>query len=154
MEDVHEEKLEEAATHATDEARMILPGVQAIMGFQLIAVFNQRFETLDAADQAVHLGAFFSIALAMGLLMTPAAYHRLAERGCVTKRFVTLASVLIAVALLPLLIGLAMDSYILVRLVFRDRTASLAAGGTVAVVLAAMWFGLPLSLRRKGSQGR
>ena len=35
MEDVHKEDLEEEATHATDEARMVLPGVQTIMGFQL-----------------------------------------------------------------------------------------------------------------------
>ena len=43
MEQLHRESLEEA-THATDEARMVLPGVQgAILGFQLIAVFNQRF---------------------------------------------------------------------------------------------------------------
>ena len=29
------ESLEEEATHATDEARMLLPGVQAVLGFQL-----------------------------------------------------------------------------------------------------------------------
>ncbi|TAJ97366.1 MAG: hypothetical protein EPO10_22960 [Reyranella sp.] len=50
----HRESLEEEATHATDEARMVLPGVQAIMGFQLIAVFNQRFETLAAGDPSRH----------------------------------------------------------------------------------------------------
>jgi len=154
MEDVHIEKLEEAATHATDEARMILPGVQAIMGFQLIAVFNQRFETLGARDQAIHLAAFFLITFAMGLLMTPAAYHRLAERGSVTKRFVALASGLIAFALLPLLIGLALDSYILVRLIIRHESVAMAAGSIVACVLAAMWFGLPLFLGRAARSGR
>jgi len=154
MEDIHVEKLEEAATHTTDEARMILPGVQAIMGFQLIAVFNQRFETLDAGDQAVHLAAFFLITLAMGLLMTPAAYHRLAERGSVTKRFVNLASGLIAFALLPLLIGLAMNSYVLVLLVSHDATVSLAAGIGLAGALAAMWFGLPFLSRRASRGGR
>jgi hypothetical protein len=34
MEDVHRESLDEEATHATDEARMVLPGVEAILGFQ------------------------------------------------------------------------------------------------------------------------
>lgn len=56
--EVHIETLEEEATHATDEARMVLPGVQAILGFQLIAVFNQRFEDLSKIQQYVHLGAF------------------------------------------------------------------------------------------------
>ncbi len=81
MEAIHKENLEEEATHATDEARMVLPGVQAIMGFQLIAVFNQRFESLSLGEQILHLVAFALITLAMGLIMTPAAYHRQAERG-------------------------------------------------------------------------
>ena len=36
-------KLSQAASYLLDECRMVLPGVQAIFGFQLIAVFNQRF---------------------------------------------------------------------------------------------------------------
>ena len=35
--------LSQAVTHLLDECRMILPGLQALFGFQLIAVFNQRF---------------------------------------------------------------------------------------------------------------
>lgn len=148
MEQEHKERLEEAATHATDEARMILPGVQAIMGFQLVAVFNQRFELLEEGDQAVHLLAFFLISLAMGLLMTPAAYHRLAEQGSVTHRFVALTSWLISAALVPLMIGLALDGYILVRLISPDKGPAVAAGAVIAVVLSALWFALPLGLRR------
>jgi Family of unknown function (DUF6328) len=109
MEDIHREDLEEEATHATDEARMVLPGVQAIMGFQLIAVFNQRFESLSSNEQLLHLAAFFLITIAMGLIMAPAAYHRQVERGRVTRRFVDLASALLTLALVPLMIGLALD---------------------------------------------
>ena len=66
---IHRETLEEEATHATDEARMVLPGVQAVLGFQLVAVFNQRFELFSPAEQLVHLAAFVLVALAMGLMM-------------------------------------------------------------------------------------
>ncbi|TLG71825.1 hypothetical protein [Methylocystis sp. B8] len=31
------------ARGAIEEARMVLPGIQALFGFQLIAVFNNRF---------------------------------------------------------------------------------------------------------------
>lgn len=78
----------ESSLTVTDETRMILPGVQAIVGFQLIAVFNQRFESLSERQQSLHLLAFLLVTLAMGLIMAPAAYHRLAERGKVTRRFV------------------------------------------------------------------
>ncbi len=137
------ESLEQEATHATDEARMVLPGVQAIMGFQLIAVFNTRFESLSEAEQVLHLGAFFLITLAMGLVMTPAAYHRQMERGRVTRRFVDLASLLLTVALVPLLAGLSLDAYILVRLVGGPIPVSALAGGGVALVLALLWYALP-----------
>ena len=62
-------------------ARMLLPGVQAILGFQLVAVTNQRFELLTAHEQLLFLGAFVLLAVAMGLIMAPAAYHRQVERG-------------------------------------------------------------------------
>ena len=39
------EALKDAVEQALEEARMVLPGIQALFGFQLIAVFNQRFDT-------------------------------------------------------------------------------------------------------------
>jgi hypothetical protein len=41
VEQIHRETPEEAIAHITDEARMVLPGVQALLGFELMAVFNQ-----------------------------------------------------------------------------------------------------------------
>src|SRR5438445_33623 len=35
--------LDAAASHLLEECRMVLPGIQALFGFQLIAVFNQGF---------------------------------------------------------------------------------------------------------------
>jgi inorganic pyrophosphatase len=49
---VHRESLEEASTHVGGEARMLLPGVQTILGFQLMAVFNQRFEQFTPASRS------------------------------------------------------------------------------------------------------
>jgi hypothetical protein len=147
--ELHEETLEQESTHATDEARMILPGVQAILGFQLIAVFNQRFETLSEAEQYAHLAAFFLVALAMGLLITPAAYHRQVERGAVSRRFVDLASTLLSMALMPLIAGLAIDAYLLVRLVAHDTAAAFACAAALAAVLGGLWFGLPQFARRR-----
>jgi hypothetical protein len=148
MQDFHRESLEEEATHATDEARMVLPGVQAIMGFQLIAVFNQRFQELSEGRQILHLAAFVLLAAAMGLIMTPAAYHRQAERGCVTRRFVTLASFLLTVALGPLILGVAIDAYLLTWLVVGRELPSLCVAGGVLSLLAGLWFFLPQAAKR------
>ena len=71
--------LSKAAEYLIEECRMVLPGIQALFGFQMIAVFNQRFRELPGSLQIVHLAATGLVALAAGLVMTPAAYHRTAE---------------------------------------------------------------------------
>jgi len=148
QEQVRRETLEEEATHATDEARMVLPGVQAVLGFQLVAVFNQRFELFSPAEQVVHLTAFLLVALGMGLLMTPAAYHRQVGRGRVSRRFVDLASRLLTIAMLPLIAGLCLDTYLIARLILADRTAAALVAGGMALVLASLWYVLPALGRR------
>jgi hypothetical protein len=37
------EPLTESVTHTVEEARMLIPGVTAFLGFQLVAVFNNGF---------------------------------------------------------------------------------------------------------------
>ena len=65
---------------------MVLPGTQALFGFQLIAIFNSTFKELSFSWQLVHLIALFFCATAMALTMTPAAYHRMAMRGRLSPR--------------------------------------------------------------------
>jgi hypothetical protein len=44
--------LDSAASHLLEECRMVLPGIQALFGFQLIAVFNQNFgESLSRGNR-------------------------------------------------------------------------------------------------------
>ena len=141
---VHHETLEEESTHVTDEARMLLPGVQTVLGFQLVAVFNQRFQELSAGEQLIHLAAFLLMALAMGLVMAPAAYHRQVERGSVTRYFVDLSSVLLTLALLPLVAGLGLDSYLVARLILFDEELAMLVAGGLSMTLLCLWYGLPI----------
>src|SRR4030095_10641479 len=73
--EVSRESLEQEATFILEESRMVLPGIQALFGFQLIAVFNQGFgEKLAPSEQVLHLLAFALVAVATALIITPAAY--------------------------------------------------------------------------------
>jgi hypothetical protein len=144
----HYETLEEEATHTLDEARMLLPGVQAILGFQLMAVTNQRFVLFSDGEQILYLAAFVMLAVAMALIMAPAAYHRQAERGKVTRRFVELSSSFLTLAMLPLTIAFAIDTYLVARLILEDRTMSAVIAAVVALMLAGLWYGLPAVCRR------
>ena len=146
--EVRHATLEEEATHVTDEARMVLPGVQAVLGFQLVAVFNQRFESFSEIEQLMHLAAFLLMALAMGLVMLPAAYHRQVERGCVSRRFVNLSSTVLTVAMVPLIVGVSLDTFLIARLITHHLAASAAVAAATASVLTGLWFVFPALCRR------
>ena len=61
--------LKEEAHIIHEESRMVLPGIQALFGFQLIAVFNRPFFDLSRVDRVVHLTSLLLIAVAIGLIM-------------------------------------------------------------------------------------
>src|SRR6185369_5212836 len=96
-----------ATTHVLEECRMILPGLQALFGFQLIAVFNQSFsEKLSPLEQDIHLLSLGLIAIAGALVMATAAVHRQTNPHVVTANFIDLASRLMLWAMVPLLLSI------------------------------------------------
>jgi hypothetical protein len=151
----HRETLEEQLRNSLTEARMVLPGVQAILGFQLIAVFNERFaHELSRGEQFVHLVAFVLIAIAAGVIMTPAAYHRIAEYGAASDRFVTLASRLLEIALAPLAVGLSLDAFLLFRLILNSTAIAATLAALLLVFLTSLWFLFPYTRRLQNDKQR
>jgi hypothetical protein len=144
--------LKEQMRNVVEEARMVLPGIQALFGFQTIAVFNQRFLDLSDAMQACHLLALALVVLSISLAVAPAAYHRIVESHQVSERTVSLCSWLICAALAPLAGGLSLDMAVVLYLVVPSYWASAAgAAGTLALLLG-LWFGFPLHARRRRKQ--
>ena len=103
--------LEEETRTVIEEARMVLPGIQAFFGFQLIAVFNSRFQDLTHMEQVLHLVALLMLAVSIALIMTPAAYHRIAAKGMVSRHFVGLASRFLECAMFPLMLSITVDIF-------------------------------------------
>ena len=67
---------EEEMRNIIEEARVILPGVQALFRFQTIAVFNDRFADLPSYATLCHLIGLGMVVVAIALVMTPAIYYR------------------------------------------------------------------------------
>ena len=141
------ESLHQQAQQTIEEARMVLPGIQALFGFQLIAIFNNRFQELTSNEQYLHFSSLLLVAVAIALIMTPAAYHRIVERGTVSQFFVNLASRLIATAMIPLMLAIALEVLLLGRLIVGKGWASFAAAGSTLAVFGYLWFLYPLLKR-------
>jgi hypothetical protein len=141
---VNSESLDQEANHIIEEARMVLPGIQALFGFQLIAVFNQRFATdVPVSEQYLHLAAIIFVVLAILLIMAPAAYHRQAERGIISRYFADLASRLLTWALVPLLAGIVLEVFLVSNIILENAPASIAIAASLFVAFAGMWFVFP-----------
>jgi hypothetical protein len=136
--------LNDAAAHLLEECRMVLPGIQALFGFQLIAVFNAAFDTkLSPGQQKLHLAAIVLVSLAIVLVMTPAALHRKAGAQVVTGAFIRASSRLLMMGMIPLAAGILIDLYLIARIILRSEGAALAVTGVVFVAYAFFWGILP-----------
>ena len=134
--------IEQKIQHALTEARVVLPGAQALLGFQFVAVLLGGFETLPLSSRYVHVASLTLVTLSTILLMTPAAYHRIVERGEATEHFFRLASAMVLWSLIPLSCGTCGDFFVLTRKV--SGSTLLACIATVAILLCfyGLWFGL------------
>lgn len=124
-----DEKIKEILT----ECRIVLPGTQAFLGFQMIVFLTEAFTKLPRSEQLLLLGALELVALSAILLMTPPAYHRIAEKGNMTQRFLRLASKLLLCAMIPLALGICVDFYVVLSKV--THAPGLAFGIAIAAFL-------------------
>jgi hypothetical protein len=129
------------------EARIILPGAQALLGFQLAAYFTEAFEKLSMSARLVHTASALAIGITVLLLMMPAAYHRIVDGGEDTPDFDRFASRVVLGALVPLSLGLGGEVYVFFVRAFHGAGLAAAAGAFTVGLLLAAWFLLPVAIR-------
>lgn len=140
-------KLSKKIDHALIECRVVLPGSQALLGFQLITTLMTSFTELPPASKIVHFASLASVAISVVLLMFPAAYHRIAENGDFTERLLSKASAAIIAALAFLAVGMSGDFYVVVQKVTGSAAIAGVAGGATLLVFAIAWFGSRIAAR-------
>jgi hypothetical protein len=129
------------------EARVVLPGAQALLGFQFAAILMDAFEKLPRTSQVVHLASLGLIAASIVLLMSPAAFHRIVERGQDTERLHRFSSAMVLGAMVPLAFGIAGDCYVVLAKVLDSAGLALTLAGLSLVFFFGLWFGVTLTVR-------
>lgn len=148
--DREELPLSKAALYLLEECRMVLPGIQALFGFQLIAVFSNTFsQTLSVLEQQMHLAALGLVAVAAALVMTPASIHRHIGPREVTDRFITISTRLLVVAMYPLAIGISTDFYLIARIILQSTEIALILAFLLFVTCSLLWFILPRNIGKQ-----
>ena len=127
--------------HVLTEARVIIPGNQALLGFQFAVILQQGFRELPQSLKWVHLASLSLIAVSTILLLTPAAYHRIVEHGEETESFHQVASLLVLCALPPLAAGVCGDFFLVVYKMTDMWGTSLVSAALMFSLFGGMWFG-------------
>jgi DMSO reductase anchor subunit len=134
-------KLKDKIKHVLTEARTVLPGAQALLGFQFICVMTDAFDKLPDAIKYVHLASLALVAVSIVLLMTPAAYHRLVERGEETEHFHRFSSRILIAAMIPLALGVTGSFFVVLDKVSQSTSVSVVAAGLLLALFYGLWFG-------------
>jgi len=142
-------ELKDKIRHVLTETRVILPGAQALLGFQFATMLTSGFDELPTSSKWVHLVCLALVSLCVILLLTPAAYHRIVEEGEETERFHRFATHILLVAVVPLALALSGELYVVVRKVLDSVRVALASAGACLVCCFGLWFGFTLTRRKR-----
>ncbi len=134
------------------ESRVVLPGAQALLGFQFVVTLTKTFASLSPGLQALHIAALAADALAIVFLIAPAALHRIAFSGEDVPQFHTLGSIVITIAMFPLSTAIACDFYLAAFRMSADATVAGIGAGVVFLLLLGLWYALPLALRQRAGK--
>jgi hypothetical protein len=129
------------------EARVIIPGAQALLGFQLIAVLTKAFSELPPFFRYIHCAALSAVALSVILLMTPAALHRIGFRGEDSPTFFRIGSRFVVAGSVPLAVGIAADVAVVFFKALGSENGAIVAGLVSLFGLLGLWLGYPFWLR-------
>jgi DMSO reductase anchor subunit len=142
-------KIKDKIKHVLTECRVVLPGAQALLGFQFVTTLMEAFEKLPSSSKYVHLASLVLVAVSIVLLMTPAAYHRIVERGEQTEHFHRFASRMLIAAMIPFALGVSGDLFVVVRKVTESATSAIASAVVSLLFFYGLWFGFTLYRRKQ-----
>jgi hypothetical protein len=131
------------------EARVIIPGCQALLGFQLIAMLTHAFDELPEHAKVMHAVGLCCVTVSTILLVTPAALHRQSFGGDDSALFLRLGSGFVVTAALPLALGIAADVYVVFVKVTHSIAITLAASLALLLAMLSLWFLYPIWLRAR-----
>src|SRR5882724_1591810 len=131
--------LSDRIENVLNEARMLLLGGQVLSGFSYRIFFEPGFERITESARLAQLCGVGIMTAGLGLLIWPASFHQIAEKGRQTKAIETFTANVLDWALLPLALGLALTLYPVACSLRLPYAAWIgAASGLAALVI---WYG-------------
>jgi multisubunit Na+/H+ antiporter MnhE subunit len=142
-----EERADRNMNELLQELRVVQAGVQILVAFLLSMSFTERFARIDEFQRWTYVVTLLMSMLTAGLLIAPAAVHRVTFRRGLKPEIVQTGHKLFSAGLATLVLTLA-GGTLLVMDVAVGRTFAIDCAVVVGLVLAGLWFVLPVPLLR------
>jgi hypothetical protein len=142
--DMHEEQETDLATRVKQvliECRVVLPGAQALLGFQLIIMWMTEFYKIPQLWKMLHLASLTCVAVSTILLIMPAAYHRIVEQGEDSEMLHHITARVLLWAMAFLALGVCGDFYVVSRITGVGKAASIVLALGLLMLFYGAWFG-------------
>ena len=143
-----EERLDRNLQELLGELRVILPGVQVLFAFLLVAPFNQRFADISTFQKYLYLGTLLSAAGASILLIAPSIHHRITFRTQDKEHLIIRANQLTIAGCGLLALSMTGAIWLITGYLFGTAITAVAAAG-VGLVFAVLWYAVPLLRRHR-----
>ena len=147
-------KLRQKIKEALIEDRMVLPGAQALLGFQVANAFTNTFDRLPKTSQWTHLGSLLCVAMSTIFLIAPAAYHRIAENGEDSEEFYEISGRMLLFALFWLGLGIAADLWVILERMTQSSLIAWIVSAATLLFFYGIWFGYSAVKRREKTRER
>src|SRR5882757_5901012 len=144
------DKLDRKLKTALDETRLLILGIQVLLGFQFQAFFQTGFSQLSPASKALCAAGLALQTLSLGPLIIPTMEHRLVENGSSSKRLLSATSFYATTGLIPFSLSLGLAGYVVIERHF-GSLAGIASGATLMFASGFAWFGLEMFHREKAA---
>jgi hypothetical protein len=146
-EESQKERINRELIELLTELRVALPGVQVLFAFLLGLPFTNRFHQVTGTSKVLYIVALVTTAVASAFLIAPSAYHRLNFRTPDKEHIVLVANRMAVAGTACLALAIGTSVFVVTEFLYGSSLGA-ALGALVGLLLAWLWFGLPLLRRR------
>lgn len=129
--------------------RIVLPGTQALMGFQFIAFFNPVFQSLPGNLKLLHFATLLLTIICTILLIAPVAFQQLGEDGSATNQFLRYTRKMLGIAMFVLLMAITGDVYVAAKAISLDDGPAAIIAGLLFALGIFLWYVYVLIHRKR-----
>jgi hypothetical protein len=149
--ETHKERVDRELLELLNELRVALPGVQILFAFLLIVPFQPTVQQATDFQRDVYFVTLLTVCAATGLLIAPAAQHRVLFRQHDKEGLLHRSSRMAYAGLVVLAVAIT-TAVLLVTDVLFSRTQAWISAAAVAAALAWWWIVVPYWQRSHNRQ--